>query len=211
MKADRVTIHHEGAGSPTDNVDRPLKARYSIAIGLTLYKLANPPEKSFVTNGQGGVHSLQVVFTGDRRTHPVTDRDVELYRRAIREAHARGWVTGDPEVFLHGDTDSSDCPGAMVRARRADLTAASKSWTVIALTKEKTVRIVAHPAGGYYVVKASGSVHPFGAPFHGDLSKNVLSAPIVSMDVTPSGNGYYLLGEDGGVFAFGDAVFIGRV
>jgi hypothetical protein len=73
------------------------------------------------------------------------------------------------------------------------------------------VRIVAHPAGGYYVVKASGSVHPFGAPFHGDLSKNVLSAPIVSMDVTPSGNGYYLLGEDGGVFAFGDAVFIGRV
>jgi hypothetical protein len=73
------------------------------------------------------------------------------------------------------------------------------------------VRIVAHPAGGYYIVKSSGSVHPFGAPFHGDLSKIVLSAPIVDAEVTPSGKGYWLLGQDGGVFAFGDAPFIGRV
>jgi hypothetical protein len=36
-----------------------------------------------------------------------------------------------------------------------------------------------------------------------------LSAPIVSMAATPDGNGYWLVGSDGGVFAFGDAAFYG--
>ena len=36
-----------------------------------------------------------------------------------------------------------------------------------------------------------------------------LSAPIVGMAVTPSGNGYWLVASDGGIFAYGDAVFHG--
>lgn len=38
----------------------------------------------------------------------------------------------------------------------------------------------------------------------------VVAAP-VSISVTPSGNGYLILCADGGVFAFGDAKFLGRV
>jgi hypothetical protein len=36
-----------------------------------------------------------------------------------------------------------------------------------------------------------------------------LSAPIVGMAATTSGQGYWLLGADGGIFAFGDAPFFG--
>lgn len=37
------------------------------------------------------------------------------------------------------------------------------------------------------------------------------NAPIVGISITPSGNGYILVAADGGVFAFGDAKFLGRV
>ena len=38
----------------------------------------------------------------------------------------------------------------------------------------------------------------------------VVAAP-VSLSITPTGNGYIILCADGGVFAFGDAKYLGRV
>lgn len=38
-----------------------------------------------------------------------------------------------------------------------------------------------------------------------------ISAPPVGIAMTPSGQGYLILGADGGVFAFGDAIYLGRV
>jgi hypothetical protein len=38
-----------------------------------------------------------------------------------------------------------------------------------------------------------------------------LNAPIVGMASTPSGNGYWLVALDGGVFTFGDAGFWGSM
>lgn len=38
-----------------------------------------------------------------------------------------------------------------------------------------------------------------------------LEGKIVAMEVTPAGDGYWLLGEDAGLFAFGAAPFLGRV
>jgi hypothetical protein len=35
-----------------------------------------------------------------------------------------------------------------------------------------------------------------------------LNEPVVGMAATPSGDGYWLIAGDGGVFAFGDARFI---
>ena len=37
----------------------------------------------------------------------------------------------------------------------------------------------------------------------------VLNRPIVGMDATPDGQGYWLVASDGGIFAFGDAGFYG--
>src|ERR1019366_2666878 len=49
---------------------------------------------------------------------------------------------------------------------------------------------------------ASAASYPTGAGL-------VLNAPIVSAAATPTGGGYWLVGADGGVFAFGDAGYHG--
>ncbi|HYD09593.1 MAG TPA: hypothetical protein VEA78_05770 [Acidimicrobiales bacterium] len=47
------------------------------------------------------------------------------------------------------------------------------------------------------------------ARFHGSLGATRLNSPIVGMASTPSGDGYWLVAADGGVFTFGDAEFFG--
>lgn len=44
-----------------------------------------------------------------------------------------------------------------------------------------------------------------------DPNRINVNAPIVGMAATPSGAGYWLVAADGGVFAFGDATFLGNV
>ena len=41
------------------------------------------------------------------------------------------------------------------------------------------------------------------------MSGTHLNGPIVASTATPSGKGYYMIGSDGGIFAFGDARFHG--
>jgi len=44
-----------------------------------------------------------------------------------------------------------------------------------------------------------------------DLLSFALNAPIIASVVTPDGGGYYMLGADGGVFVFGNAVYQGSL
>jgi N-acetylmuramoyl-L-alanine amidase len=55
--------------------------------------------------------------------------------------------------------------------------------------------------------------HPWeGAPpVPDDPNVHQAQAPIVAFEVTPSGEGYYVVTADGAVFAFGDAKYLGRV
>ncbi|MGA3147166.1 MAG: S53 family peptidase [Acidimicrobiales bacterium] len=46
-----------------------------------------------------------------------------------------------------------------------------------------------------------------GAQFYGSMGGTHLNAPIVGMAATPSGQGYWLVASDGGIFSFGDAYF----
>ena len=43
------------------------------------------------------------------------------------------------------------------------------------------------------------------------IRRGSLNKPIVGMSTTPSGNGYWLVATDGGLFAFGDAAFLGSM
>jgi glucose/arabinose dehydrogenase len=55
-----------------------------------------------------------------------------------------------------------------------------------------------------------GAVPAAGAPrFHCSLGGVPLVAPVTDMAATPSGRGYWMVAEDGGVFSFGDARFFG--
>ena len=45
--------------------------------------------------------------------------------------------------------------------------------------------------------------------FRGSTGAIRLNQPIVGMQATPNGGGYWLVARDGGIFNFGDAVFLG--
>jgi hypothetical protein len=64
---------------------------------------------------------------------------------------------------------------------------------------------------GYRVVGADGLVLSYGVQGYGDLADVELNDWIINASRTASGRGYWLLGADGGIFAFGDAQFYGSM
>ena len=152
MRATRVTIHHEGGGAPTDRVSRFLNAaRYSAGIGITRYELVRAPEQSFTTVGQDG-KCLQICLSGHRGRYPVTDSDLALVHTCCDEARAKDWLTLTPVLYLHGDTMSTECPGAFTEARRGDLERAVRAAIPVVtpppgppLTGKKELMLIEQP------------------------------------------------------------------
>ena len=65
---------------------------------------------------------------------------------------------------------------------------------------------------GFWIFTSRGRVFAAGAAVdHGDLERFDLDQPITAAAVTATGGGYRMLGLDGGVFAFGDAEFLGSI
>jgi hypothetical protein len=59
-------------------------------------------------------------------------------------------------------------------------------------------------------VASDGGVFSFGdARFFGSTGNVSLNKPIVAMNATADGGGYWMVASDGGVFSFGDAPFLG--
>ena len=72
-----------------------------------------------------------------------------------------------------------------------------------------TIAAAGRAAGGLWTATTGGQVMATaGAPHLGELAV-APGRPVVGMGGTPSGRGYWLVGGDGGVFAFGDAGFHG--
>ena len=68
------------------------------------------------------------------------------------------------------------------------------------------------PNGGYWTTFWLGNVdaHDGAAEFGSPEASNIdLKKPIIGMEGTPSGNGYWLVASDGGIFSYGDARFYG--
>lgn len=68
---------------------------------------------------------------------------------------------------------------------------------------------VTRPQGGYIVVGGDGGVFAYDAPFFGSLGGVAINAPVIGALWTPTGQGYWLLGADGAIFSYGDAVYKG--
>ena len=69
---------------------------------------------------------------------------------------------------------------------------------------------VADDEGALFTVTASGEVSAPEGRHAGDMTQYTLNGPVVGMEVDADGAGYWLIGEDGGVFAF-DAPFLGSM
>lgn len=170
-----VTIHHEGAGTPSD-VTRGADGGYSIWIGAARYTMLRPPAVSFATLNFNHV-SLDICLSGNRMTSPVTDGDITQIRNAVTEARGNGWVIDAPQVRAHRNSPGSStvCPGDNAMARWGD---------IVAACTKSTPRPPPPP-----VVKVRADYVPA-----------LQLPPIVSSMKAPGGS--WLLGDDGGVFAF---------
>ena len=58
---------------------------------------------------------------------------------------------------------------------------------------------------------SDGGGFAFGAPFFGSTGSIRLNKPVVAMQSTSDGQGYWFVATDGGVFSYGDAPFRGSM
>jgi hypothetical protein len=91
-------------------------------------------------------------------------------------------------------------------------------WThTVTVTRRALALVIALLAGVVWldaapVAAADHSVFAYGdAGFHGSTGNAKLNQPVVGMASTPSGDGYWLVSEEGRVFAFGDAEHLGSL
>ena len=119
-----VTIHHEGAGNPTD-VARGAAGGYTYWIGTTYWTQLRTPWDSYATLNFNHV-SLDICLSGDRMNWPVTDNDIRILSGAVKDARGKGYVIDDPLVRAHRNSPGSStvCPGDYTMARWADVVAA---------------------------------------------------------------------------------------
>lgn len=117
MPVDLVTVHHEGAGAPTDT-DRYSEGGYTYGIGLTRWLRFRTVASSYATLNFNHV-SMDVCLSGNRMDYPVTDTDLDLMHGAFMDCYARGEVDAVPTVRAHKNSPGSStvCPGDQTMAR----------------------------------------------------------------------------------------------
>lgn len=108
---DLVTIHHEGAGSPSD-VPRGAAGGYTIWDGTTRYTFLRDVWHSFATLNFNHV-SLDICISGNRMQYKVEQHEIDLIREAVQHARDLGYVTDNPYVRAHRNSPGSStvCPG----------------------------------------------------------------------------------------------------
>jgi hypothetical protein len=62
---------------------------------------------------------------------------------------------------------------------------------------------------GYWLVASDGGIFAFNAPFKGSMGDRKLAKPVTGM--VPYGDGYMMVGEDGGIFNFSNKPFDGSL
>lgn len=131
---DLVTIHHEGAGDPSDN-PRGADGGYTYWIGTSRFERLRSVASSFATLHFNHV-SLDICLSGNRMDHVVTDNDIALIHGAFMDARAHGEIVDVPRVQAHRDNNgkymfngelfSTVCPGDLAMARWPEIVAACR-------------------------------------------------------------------------------------
>jgi streptogramin lyase len=119
---------------------------------------------------------------------------VECPYSVTQDAGETGYrmVAGDGGIFTFGDRNFHGSTGALVLNQPI----------VGGATRGSDL-------DGYWIVAADGGVFAFNAEFHGSLANEVLPAPAVEIEPTPTGKGYWIVLANGTVRTFGDAAHFG--
>ncbi len=132
------------------------------------------------------------------------------------------WMLGsDGGVMTFGDASYFGSPGQL-----NPNTPPGGSNSILPLNKPAVAMASTSDGKGYWFVAADGGIFSFGdAGFYvstGQLNPSqppggsnsivaALAKPVNGMVVTADGRGYWMVAQDGGVFAFGDAGFVGSL
>ncbi len=153
-----------------------------------------------------GTYVLTASYSGDASNAPSTSAGVDQVAIPYGSAGTQGyWLVGsDGGIFTFGSAQFYGSTGAL-RLQRP----------VVGITPTSDL-------GGYWLVASDGGIFTFGdGAFFGSIpglgiapagtpgAARKLNAPIVGMVPSADGGGYFMVGADGGVFAFGDAAFEG--
>jgi hypothetical protein len=161
----------------------------------------------FATAGLGGNAGGQTCLT------PLVG-NAGCYRLAI----SRSLSPLGPEIFSNGDQLGDDHLISNSQDYTRAFTAPDGSLNLMAILYGASAGAPDPVTPGYYRYPVSNiatyfehETAPAGAQFFGSMSGQTVAAPIVGMAATPDGDGYWLVGSDGGVFNYGDAVFKGSM
>jgi hypothetical protein len=116
-------------------------------------------------------------------------RTVDLETSPVGDGY---WVLdSDGTVHAFGDARrlGSLAPGALTAGETATSLSATRT------------------GGGYWIFTSRGRAITFGdATFYGDMAGHRLNAPVLDSIPTTSGQGYFMVAADGGIFSFGDSM-----
>jgi hypothetical protein len=111
--------------------------------------------------------------------------------------------------FRYGQCHQERCVGAVV----CRVISCAPPWEFdpsCTRTSATSPSTALHDAPCLHIPSTSRArVYAYGAAAYHGQPASLLNAPATGMDSTPTGLGYWIVAEDGGVFAFGDARFYG--
>jgi len=174
------------------------------------------PAGYVLASGDGGVFT----FGGSVFGGSMADTKLSAPVVGVGETPDGGgdWLVGrDAGVFATGDAPFEGSGGSYNAYGQPGLCGGAGCAAALrpATTPAPAVGVAPDPgADGYVIAHADGSVYSYGNAFgfYSGLSQVKLHAPIVGIAFDPAGgNGIWLVGADGGVFALGDAPFLGSL
>ncbi len=188
-----LTFTAAASGTPSPTV----QWQYSLNTGSTWTNLSGATSTTFTSGALNGLENnweLRAVFTNSvssATSNPATMR----FTAAPPPSHGYWLVGSDGGIFTFGQAQFQGSTGSL-RLQRP----------VVGITPTPN-------KNGYWLVASDGGVFAFNAPFvqsipglglhpAGSGLSNSLNEPIVGIVSSTSGQGYYMVASDGGVFAF---------
>lgn len=196
MTVNLVTIHHEGAGTPTDTA-RGAHGGYTYWIGTTRWTRLRSVADSFATLGFNG-ESVDICLSGNREIHDVSPTDIQMIKAAVTDARQRGEVSNNPLVRAHRNSPGCNtvCPGketmkdfpAIVNACRIERTG------VTPMFNPPLNNIVAglQTESGSWILRSDGAIYTLAGKYFGGANTlkdfaGRTAALLVAPNATPVG------------------------
>jgi hypothetical protein len=144
MTINIVTIHHEGAGEPSDTT----QPEYTYWIGKTGWKRIQAASTSYATFGYNHV-STDICLSGNRMLFQVTNQDIQWIREACQDSRIKDRLVSNPKVQAHRWTYPTLCPGNNTMARWVPIRAACNAGlsTTYPYLKGNLLTTVAYKTG----------------------------------------------------------------